>query len=63
MSLQLIRSTHSSGTRWSSSPVLQSGKSKTATITWSGYDGGSAQRRTSWPSTVNTASSVSQSTA
>ena len=59
----LILSTTSSGTRWSSSPVLHSGKSKTATISWSGYVGGAGQRRTSSPSTVNTASSASQSTA
>ena len=38
-----------------------SGKSKTATISCSGYVGGRGQRRTSSPSTVKTASSASQS--
>ena len=57
------RSTTSSGTRWSSSPVDHSGKSKTASISCSGYVGGRGQRRTTASSTVNTASSASQSTA
>jgi hypothetical protein len=53
----------SAGTRWSSPPSDHSGKSNTATITCSGYAGGAAQRRTSLPSTVKTASVRSQSTA
>ncbi len=47
----VARSSRRPGTRWSSSPVLHSGKSKTATISCSGYVGGAGQRRTSSPST------------
>ena len=53
----------SSGTRWSSSPVDHSGKSKTASISCKGYVGGCGQRRTTTSSTVKTAWSASQSTA
>ena len=55
--------TRSSGTRWSSAPVDHSGKSKTASISCIGYVGGRGQRRTTAPSTVNTAPLASQSTA
>ena len=58
----LIKSIVIDGTRWPSSPLDQSGKSKTPSMIWSGYVGGPAQRRTSLPLTLKTAWVACQST-